>query len=188
MVYNIPNILTISRLGMTAVFFVLLAFKSWWTIPVLMLAGITDLLDGYLARRYNQVTDFGRIADPCIDKILICSGFIFLIKGTPEIVKPWMVAIIVSREFIVTALRSLAESRGRHFAATFWGKSKMSVQFTTMTFLILLFLWHEKASDIPAVVKTIGQVLMWVTTAVTFLSGMVYLFQAHRLTRGPDDA
>jgi CDP-diacylglycerol--glycerol-3-phosphate 3-phosphatidyltransferase len=188
MIYNIPNILTVSRLGMAAVFFVLLAFKSWWTIPVLGLAGITDLLDGYLARRYQQMTDFGRIADPCIDKILICSGFIFLVKATPDICKPWMVAIIVSREFIVTALRSLAESRGRKFAATFWGKSKMSVQFTTMTFLILLFLWHAKASDIPDVMQTIGLVMMWVTTGVTFLSGMVYLVQAHRLTRGPEDA
>jgi len=181
MVYNVANVLTLSRLGMAVIFFLLIAFKSWVAVPVLLLAGVTDLLDGWVARRYNQLTDFGRIADPVIDKVLICSGFIFLVKHSDNIVTSWMAAVIVGRELVVTGLRSLAESRGRIFAATFWGKSKMVVQFVTLGYVIYLVASDHTLG--PQVLRTIGVVLVWVTLVVTVISGLVYLVNAEKLVR-----
>ena len=179
MIYNVANMLTMSRLVMATIFFVLIAFKRWEAVPVLLLAGVTDLLDGWVARKWNQQTDFGRVADPCIDKILICCGFIFLVNLAPQFVMPWMAAVIVGRELVVTALRSFAESRGSVFHATFWGKSKMTVQFATLAYLILLVTWN-RAEHWPLI---IAQVLVWMTVIVTVASGLVYLVQAERLVK-----
>jgi CDP-diacylglycerol--glycerol-3-phosphate 3-phosphatidyltransferase len=180
MVYNAANLLTLSRLVMGTIFFVLIAFKSWVAVPMLLLAGLTDLLDGWVARKWNQQTDFGRVADPAIDKVLICCGFIFLVKHADQFVMSWMAAVIVGRELVVTALRSFTESRGTVFHATFWGKSKMTVQFVTLAYLILLVTagWTEEP-----VLKAIGIALVWTTVVVTVLSGLVYLVQAERLVR-----
>jgi len=180
MVYNAANLLTLSRLVMGTIFFVLIAFKSWVAVPMLLLAGVTDLLDGWVARKWNQQTDFGRVADPCIDKILICCGFIFLVKHSDQLVASWMAAVIVGRELVVTALRSFAESKGTVFHATFWGKSKMTVQFVTLAYLILL----ETAGWIgQTVARGVAVGLIWATLGVTVLSGLVYLVQAERLVR-----
>jgi CDP-diacylglycerol--glycerol-3-phosphate 3-phosphatidyltransferase len=187
MIYNAANILTMSRLVMAALFFVLIALKSWAAVPVLLLAGVTDLLDGWVARNWNQQTDFGRIADPCIDKILICCGFIFLVKHLDNVVGAWMAAVIVGRELIVTALRSLAESRGTDFSATFWGKSKMVVQFIALAYLIFLVAFKE-GREVPDVLLTTGHVLAWTTIVVTVMSGLVYVVQAERLVRRREDA
>ena len=184
--YNLANILTLSRLVMAVVFFVLLAFKSPVALPVLLLAGLTDILDGWVARRYHQQTDFGRIADPAMDKVLICCGFILLVGLIGDVVRPWMAAIIIGRELVVQALRSLAESRGVAFAATVWGKSKMAVQFATMTFLIFLVVF--RCTDGVEVLRTIAVVAMWVTVVVTFMSGLVYILQASKLIGSPRDA
>jgi len=187
MIYNAANLLTLSRLVMAVVFFVLIAFKSWVAVPVLLLAGVTDLLDGWVARKWNQQTDFGRIADPVIDKVLICCGFIFLVRHAPDIVMSWMAAVIVGRELVVTGLRTFAESKGTQFAATFWGKSKMSVQFATLVYLIFVVTTWKPLSETPPVMVTIGQVLIWTTVVVTVVSGLVYFLQAERLVKGRKD-
>jgi CDP-diacylglycerol--glycerol-3-phosphate 3-phosphatidyltransferase len=180
MVFNAANLLTLSRLVMGVIFFVLIAFKSWVAVPVLLLAGVTDLLDGWVARKWNQQTDFGRIADPCIDKILICCGFIFLVNHSDQLVASWMAAVIVGRELVVTALRSFEESKGVVFHATFWGKSKMTVQFAALAYLIFLVTWGRTDQ---AVLRIVAQVLVWMTLVVTVASGVVYLIQAQRLVR-----
>lgn len=184
MIYNAANTLTLSRLVMAAVFFLLIALKSWWAVPMLVLAGVTDFLDGWVARKWNQQTDFGRIADPVIDKVLICGGFIFLVKHSPTIVMSWMATVIVGRELVVTGLRSLAESRGTEFAATFWGKSKMVVQSVALGWVIILITGWDAIGEVPAVMVTIAHVLVWTTVVVTVMSGLVYLVQAERLVRG----
>lgn len=186
MVYNAANILTMSRLVMAVVFFGLMALRSWLAVPMLLLAGVTDLLDGWVARKYNQQTDFGRIADPVIDKVLICGGFIFLVAHSGGIVMSWVATVIVGRELVVTALRSLAESRGTEFAATFWGKSKMVVQFVTLAYVILLVASGQ--TEKPEVLRTIAQWLVWTTVVVTVMSGLVCLIQAERLVRKREDA
>ena len=184
MIYNAANMLTLSRLVMAAIFFLLIAFKSWWAVPMLVLAGITDFLDGWVARKWNQQTDFGRIADPVIDKILICGGFIFLVKHSGGIVMSWMATVIVGRELVVTGLRSLAESRGTEFAAMFWGKSKMVVQSVALGWVILLITAWDSLKEVPQVMVTIAHVLVWMTVVVTVMSGLVYLIQAEKLVRG----
>ncbi|KPJ51768.1 MAG: hypothetical protein AMS16_07430 [Planctomycetes bacterium DG_58] len=187
MIYNAANMLTLSRLVMAAIFFVLIAFKSWWAVPMLVLAGATDLLDGWVARRYNQQTDFGRIADPVIDKVLICGGFIFLVKHAPTIVMSWMATVIVGRELVVTGLRSLAESRGTEFAATFWGKSKMAVQSVALGWVILLITVFKPAAEAARWMVTTAHVLVWTAVVVTVMSGLVYLIQAEKLVRGREE-
>jgi len=177
--YNLANILTLSRLLMSIVFFVLIAFESRVAVPVLLVAGFTDILDGWVARRYHQQTDFGRIADPAMDKVLICCGFILLVGISDGIVLPWMAAVVVGRELVVQALRSLAESRGVEFAATLWGKSKMAVQFATMTYVISIVLWGWSRK--PEVLRDIALIAIWVTVVVTIMSGLVYIFQANKL-------
>lgn len=191
MVYNLPNILTISRLGLAAVFFVLLAEKSWLALPLVLLAGLTDILDGYLARSRSQQTDFGRVADPVIDKILICGGFIMLLPYPLEnVLQSWMVVVIVGRELAVTSLRGYAESRGSQFGATFWGKSKMLLQFVTLVFLIAIDYWppgHSGwATDDHA--RLAAEVLVWATVIVTFASGLVYLFELPKFLAKKSDA
>ena len=183
MVYNLPNMLTISRLGLAGVFFLLLAERWWVAVPVLLVAGLTDILDGYLARRRGQQTDFGRVADPVIDKILICGGFIMVLPYRAEaavMLQPWMVALIVGRELLVTSLRGFAESRGTAFAATFWGKSKMLLQFVTLVMLIAAETVHAPSDGAFAWVgalysSTVTLWAVWATVIVTTVSGAVYL-------------
>ena len=193
MIYNAANFLTLSRLGLVVVFFVLMASRSLWAVPVLLVAGITDLLDGWVARRFNQETDFGRIADPVIDKILICSGFIYLAAHSPEslwltsmashLVVPWMASVIVGRELLVTALRSVAESGGTVFRASFWGKSKMVVQFVTLAYIIMLIAFEKKGNPYSDVWLIVGHLLVWATLITTVMSGLVYLIRIDRLVR-----
>src|ERR1041385_340413 len=147
-IFNLPNQITIARLILSVVFFVLLAlfdqvygpFKIPFpplpagglalldvAIGVFILTAATDFLDGYLARKWGMVSAFGRIADPFVDKVFICGSFIFLIAISP-LVQPWLVVVIIMREFLVSGLRSFLESRGIPFGAALGGKMKMVVQ------------------------------------------------------------
>jgi CDP-diacylglycerol--glycerol-3-phosphate 3-phosphatidyltransferase len=175
---NIPNSLTIARFVLSVIFFVLIGFRQ----PIIKdlalltfaLAGLTDLLDGYFARRHSTVTIFGRIADPFVDKILICGAFILFI-GQPQLgVEKWMVIVIVAREFMVSGLRGFAESQGVPFGATFLGKAKMAVQFSTVCILIL-FSAHLSTSEWADSLLWIVHGAMWITVLVTLFSGLAYI-------------
>ena len=183
---NAPNKLTVGRLGLTAVFFVVLgcAQPKPGTIGPLLLnlslglyiiAAFTDLIDGWLARKYGMVTDFGRVADPFADKILVCGGLIFLLAkdGTP--VRDWMVVVIIAREFIVSGMRSLAESKNIPFGATYWGKFKaLSQNFAVGCSILYL------ANGVAAL-KYVATGILYVATAMTAVSGLIYLFRAKRI-------
>jgi len=139
------------------------------------LAGITDLLDGYFARRHSTVTTFGRVADPFVDKILICGAFILFV-GDPQLgVEKWMVIVIIAREFMVSGLRNFVESKGIPFGATFLGKSKMAVQFATICILIL-FSAHLATSDWADSLLWIVHGAVWLTVVVTVFSGLFYVY------------
>lgn len=152
-IWNIPNQLTMARLLLSVVFFVLLALqnhgKTFGTfeahkinlvlnlsLAVFVFAVITDLLDGYLARKWGLVSTFGRIADPFADKIVVCGGFIMLTGVTPRLVEPWFAVVVVFREFLVSGLRSFLESRGVAFGADWSGKAKMVIQSVTIPLVI----------------------------------------------------
>ncbi len=139
---NLPNQITIARLFLSIVFMALLAQYEYadtrsrlldWCAAIFIVAALTDWLDGYLARRSNQVTALGRVLDPFVDKILVCGAFMLFI-GSGFVnhdgvnvtgVAPWMVIVIVGRELLVSGLRGFSESRGQSFGASMHGKAKM---------------------------------------------------------------
>ena len=173
--FNLPNRLTLSRLLLAIVFFYFLSYR-YYTIALVAfsLAWSTDWLDGYLARKKGLLTDFGRIADPFVDKIIVCGGFILLIQHAHDIISSWMVVVIVAREFLVNSLRSYSESKGIEFGATIWGKAKMFVQSFTIS-LILLFFAHLQ--HLIAIKQGII-VMLWITVIITLVSGITYMVKA----------
>jgi len=187
---NLPNQITIVRLLLTICLLVLLARFDWrtragqlWLIDLafwlFVVAALSDILDGYLARKRNQVTSFGRILDPFVDKILVCGSFILLLgQGFFETngvsvtgLSAWMVVMIVARELLVSVLRGFSESSGTPYAANLWGKLKMLVQSVTVPVIIkTVGDWREVSW-----IMTLRDVLIWLTVGVTALSVVAYL-------------
>ena len=192
---NLPNTITVARLALALAFFVSLSVYQWlargappaepgppgpvWLIDVafalFVVAALTDWVDGYLARRMKQVTAFGRLADPLVDKILVCGAFVyFLGLGPATFTKDWMVVVILSREFIVTGVRSMAESRGVEFSALYWGKAKMWVQSITAG-TVLFYYGHLQG--IPWAMW-LTQIAVWLTVLATVASLLPYMKKA----------
>lgn len=116
MIWNVPNTLTLARVVLAAGCFAALSFQAPWSaLGLFVVATVTDFVDGYWARRFGQITQFGRIADPFADKLLICGVFIYLAAEPASPVRPWMVVVIVGRELLVTSLRALVEGGGGTF-------------------------------------------------------------------------
>lgn len=173
--FNLPNRLTLLRLLLAIVFFIFLSYRYYnVALGAFLFAWLTDWLDGYLARKKGLLTDFGRIADPFVDKIIVCGGFILLIQHGQDIIPPWMVVVIVAREFLVNSIRSYSESRGIEFGATIWGKAKMFVQSLTISLILLFFaqLKHFMA------IKQGIVILLWLTVIITLVSGIKYMVKA----------
>lgn len=193
---NIPNQITVARLILAILFFVVLSQYVHGVAPawkldlaniIFILAAGTDFIDGYLARKWGQVTPLGRVLDPMVDKVLICGCFIlFLDNGFENAAgynltetKAWMVLIIVGRELLVTGLRGFNESQGRAFGAGIHGKVKMWLQCIAAP-VILLLIAHEglMAASTATVVK---KTLMWATVIVTALSMGQYLARSRHI-------
>lgn len=186
---NLPNAITLGRLALTVACVALLessgatprddgALPLWIAFCVFIVAAATDFLDGWLARRSGQVTAFGRVADPFVDKVLVCGVLIALLRfpSAVELLATWMVALIVAREFLVTAVRGLAESQGTPFPADRLGKVKMVVQSFTAAALMTVAggcgFW-----------RPIAAIGIWLTLALTLWSGANYLWKARHLLR-----
>lgn len=175
---NLPNLITAVRFVIAPIFLALLwnGSKSSLHIALVLyiIAGISDLLDGYVARKMNQESSFGRIADPFVDKIIICGAFIMLIEKVPMLAS-WMVAVIVCREFLVTYFRILAEAKGEKFGSSSLGKQKMVIQFLTVAVMILYIAHGEPVGGVVA----LGiHVLIWASIASTVGSGALYVWRA----------
>lgn len=186
---NLPNKITIFRLIITVVYFIILAFLDVSlkneventlildiSTGIFIIACITDLLDGYLARKLNMQTTFGRMIDPFADKILIGGSFIYFVHFAQlqKFLVPWMVIIIIGREFLVTAMRSYAESKGISFGSKMWGKHKMVLQSVTVI-VILLYLGHSDSVRGAERWIDIGlKALIWLTLVSTVLSAIIY--------------
>ncbi len=211
---QLPNQLTLLRLVLAAVFFVLLncyrygADSAAWLLPVaivvFILAAITDALDGYLARKWHVESKFGRIMDPFCDKVLVIGAFVylagprFIIPGAMEVgdidffsmvtgVYPWMVAVILSRELLVTAIRGELEGEGVKFGANIFGKLKMILQSVVIPVVLAIVWLIEIDQDSPG---GMGNLLYWVrdilvyfTVLVTVVSGLPYITGAMKATR-----
>lgn len=167
---NLPNKLTVLRVCMVPVFvFVMLwdglgeAGKYAATL-IFVLASITDWFDGYLARKNNLVTDFGKFMDPIADKLLVCSALICLVeKGA---LAAWIVIIIIGREFIISGFRLVASDKGTVIAASYWGKFKTVFQ---MIMVILLLL------DLGGIFDALTQIVTWIALILTVVSLVDYL-------------
>src|SRR5487761_2712554 len=144
---NLPNKLTVARFGLTVVFlwamFSKFAFNDTLALLFFCLAGITDFLDGRIARARNLITNFGKLMDPLADKIMTCSAFVAFVESThinphaPVKVAAWMVIIIVARELSITGLRLLAASKNVVLAAERFGKHKTVSQIVAIIALLL---------------------------------------------------
>jgi len=187
---NIPNMITMTRLFMTALVFVCLqlalssgevdATYAWVAFWLFISAAVTDFLDGYLARRWNLVTAFGRIADPFADKILITGTLVMLLQfdAATAILTHWYVVIVIGREFLVTAIRGVVEASGQQFGADQLGKWKMVTQCWTVGALLLLLVDVE-LMEWPALAG------FWVSLFLTVVSGLNYVIKArHVILKG----
>ena len=162
---NTANKLTLLRVILIPVFLVVLyldfPFHMLIALMIFILASVTDFLDGYIARHYNQVTDFGKFMDPLADKLLVSSALICMIEM--GMLPAWIVIIIISREFIITGFRLIAAEGGLVIAASWWGKIKTVTQ---MIMIILLLL------GVQGIIATI---LIFLATLFTVISGVDYI-------------
>ncbi len=182
---NLPNRLTLARLVLSGVFVLCFSidFPLHFTCAFLLfvIAAITDWLDGLIARRHNLVTDFGKLMDPLADKILTAAAFISL--SAFHAIPPWAVILIISREFLVTGLRSLAASKGVLLPAERLGKHKTFWQIATILYFLLLLAIREHADPAWLVnAWAAGQmVLVPITVILSVYSGVAYLVKNRSL-------
>jgi CDP-diacylglycerol--glycerol-3-phosphate 3-phosphatidyltransferase len=167
---NLPNALTIARIFLVPIVVVVLLtveIRTWalWGASLFLAAALTDLLDGYLARRRKQVTTVGRLLDPIADKLLIASALISLVQL--KIAPAWMVVIIIAREFAVSGLRSIAAHEGFSINVSTLGKGKMVTQVAAVVGLIL---GHKYGGW----VQTTATVLLWAVVFFALVSMVQY--------------
>ncbi len=177
---NIPNKLTVARIIMTPVFLMVLLLqflphRYLIACVIFIIASLTDLVDGKLARKNNQVTTFGKFLDPIADKILVIAAILYFLKmGISDV---WVPMLILTREFIVTSVRLVASGSGKVIAASFWGKAKTVSQ---MAAIIMILLLQEAAQYalLPAVfpLGILCEVLLWISTVLTVISGIQYVW------------
>lgn len=181
---NLPNLITLSRLVLAVFLFWLIDITGHWLTAcvVFVIAAATDAIDGYIARRYGLVTKIGRILDPFVDKVIIGGAFMFLAVQPGSGVNAWMVITVIGREMFVTSLRSVLESEGKDFSASFSGKLKMIVQCLAVAGS-LLFLQYGPGSEIERPLAIARDALLWSAVAVTIYSGYVYIVRAAKLFR-----
>lgn len=180
---NLANQLTMARLFLTIAFVISLTvdwpLSKSCALVLFLVAGITDYLDGEVARRFHMTSDFGRLMDPLIDKIMMAAGFICLVPLGA--IPAWIAVAIVSREFLITGLRLLALAKGKMLSAEALGKHKTAWQIVTITFFLALLTvreWTGTATvwDDRAWTRG-GPVLLAITVALTLVSGAGYLWK-----------
>jgi CDP-diacylglycerol--glycerol-3-phosphate 3-phosphatidyltransferase len=165
---NLPNQLTILRVIMIPffIFFLLspaIAYNNWIALGIFIVASLTDLLDGIIARKYKLITNFGKFMDPLADKLLVCSALIALVEL--ERIYAWMVILIIAREFVISGFRLVASDAGIVIAASFWGKLKTNVQIVMVCLLI---------ADLEAI-QFLTTIVVWLAIVLTVVSLIDYL-------------
>lgn len=167
---NLPNKLTIARV--IAVPFFIAAYLTGWYLPafvIFVLASLTDMLDGKIARKHNLVTNFGKIMDPLADKILVYSAFCLMI---PDLVPGWMLIIILAREFTVAGMRTVAASEGIVIAAGMSGKIKTVLQMIAVPMLLLIPAFPDLMPLCWA-----AKIFLWASLVMTVYSGVEYVLK-----------
>lgn len=176
---NLPNKLTIFRVILIVPFVViLLGGEAGWfgenrliadcvALAIFVIASLTDLLDGKIARKYHLVTNFGKFMDPLADKLLVCAALIALVEMGR--IPAWVVIVIISREFIISGFRLIASDNNVVIAASYWGKFKTTFQMIMVCLMLLnpgaIYSWMQIVTD----------VVMWIALALTVVSLIDYL-------------
>ena len=177
---NLPNKLTILRVIMIPFFVAALLYDGganqnmrYVAAALFIIASLTDMLDGKIARKYNLVTNFGKFMDPLADKLLVCSALICLLSN--GMISTVVVLIIIAREFIISGFRLVASDNGVVIAASYWGKFKTTFQMIGVVLLIF---------NIPAL-STLTTIIVWIALALTVISLVDYIVKnAGVLTEG----
>lgn len=177
---NLPNKLTVLRVIMIPFFVAALLYDGganqnmrYVAAALFIIASLTDMLDGKIARKYNLVTNFGKFMDPLADKLLVCSALICMIELRE--LPAWMVIIIISREFIISGFRLVASDNDVVIAASYWGKFKTTFQMIGVVLLIF---------NIPAL-SMVTTIVIWIALALTVISLVDYVVKnAGVLTEG----
>ncbi len=198
---NLPNMLTISRIVMVLIFVVLATLANvGWVSPhcvftmrltayiLAILAGGTDLLDGYLARRWNQVTDFGALMDPLADKIFVTATMLIAVEY--RLMPAWIAVAVLCREFMVTGLRTLAAKKQVVISADRWGKLKTALQMVMLAIAGASWVWEfdlhsEKWFHIR--LWYVWNAYLWGIVLVTVLSGLGYFIRFRHLFLHTDE-
>ena len=169
---NTPNKLTVARMIIVP-FLVVFLLTGWGgdanryiSLALFVVASITDWFDGYLARKNNLVTNFGKFMDPLADKLLVCSAMICMIEL--DRLPAWFVIIIIAREFIISGFRLIAAENGIVIAANYWGKFKTASQMIMIILLILHF---------DGIFVVLEQIFIWLSLALTIISLITYIWQ-----------
>ena len=181
-VFNIPNQLTAARFVLAIVVFVLIVYELYFgAMIVFIIAASTDWIDGYWARRFDQVTKLGRMFDPFVDKIIICGTFILLGAEEGSGIKAWMAVVVVGREMLVTALRSFIEQSGGDFSANIAGKLKMVFQCAA----VVVSLWVLKTGPVETAAWLQWTLfgLAWLAVLSTIQSGLGYVVASAKFFR-----
>ena len=169
---NTPNKLTVARMIIVP-FLVVFLLTGWGgeanryiSLTLFVVASVTDWFDGYLARKNNLVTNFGKFMDPLADKLLVCSAMICMIDL--KRLSAWFVIIIIAREFIISGFRLIAAENGIVIAANYWGKFKTASQMIMIILLILHF---------DGIFVILEQIFIWLSLALTIISLITYIWQ-----------
>lgn len=171
---NVPNRLTLMRVIMIPLFVIAML---WETLPfsdyiagtLFIAACVTDFFDGYLARKYNQVTIFGKFMDPLADKLLVCAALVCFLAEENVRMPAWAVIIIISREFIISGFRLVAAEKGVTIAASYWGKVKTFVQMAMSILLIFNFT--------PSIFRVIENIFVYAAVILTVISLVDYIIK-----------
>ena len=177
---NLPNKLTVLRVLMIIPFVIFMltelggSFGHWIALGIFCVASFTDFLDGYIARKYNLITNFGKFMDPLADKLLVCAALICLIQTGH--LAAWVVIVIISREFIISGFRLIASNNQIVIAAGSWGKFKTVFQMLMVIVLI---------ANLGGLFDIIGIVLIWFSLVLTIISLVDYVWKNRQvLTQG----
>jgi CDP-diacylglycerol--glycerol-3-phosphate 3-phosphatidyltransferase len=181
---NLPNYITLTRIFSIPVLIWILSSSRFSSTNgdrellaslVFIAASVTDAIDGYLARKREQVTTLGMLLDPVADKLLIAAAFITLVQFNPRIVPAWMAVIIIGREFLVSGLRSIAASEGFTIQASDLGKLKMMVQIVSVVAAIVDHHWtHLPWYFLNVPVHPVAVISIWVMVGLSLWSAIDY--------------
>lgn len=197
---NLPNKLTLSRVIMVPFFaaFLLLTphypWFKWIAFGIFVVASLTDLLDGKIARKYNLVTNFGKFMDPLADKLLVCSALIGMSALSQSLIPAWITMIIIAREFIISGFRLIAAEKGRVIAASMWGKWKTTFQMIMLcvkmlvmdTYLPIAMDSSRTFSVAERVLRITGEVTMYIALILTVVSLIDYLIKNKEVLKDVD--